>query len=38
MCWRRMHKIIWIDRVINVSNTWSQVGEEYPTYNKMEED
>jgi hypothetical protein len=37
-CWRRMEKISWTDRVRNVESvTYSQRGEERPSYNKTTE-
>jgi hypothetical protein len=37
-CWRRMEKISWTNRVRNENITQSQGGQEYPTYNKNNED
>jgi hypothetical protein len=37
MCWRRMEKISWTDRVGNKEVLHTQGGEEYPTYSKKAE-
>ena len=37
MCWRRIGKTSWTDRVRNLNSTKSPGGQEYPTYSKMKE-
>jgi hypothetical protein len=37
MCWRRIEKTSWTDRVRNLNITNSPGGQEYPTDSKMKE-